>query len=159
MSSVYNCMEIKSTLSCAFTVPKYTGIGWVRDLHGFLVKLAYLCVLHSMCSVTYTLHFLEGNIIVSRSFQSQEVNNTEFSIVLCWGAWDGAAVRALTSHQCGPGSNNVGWVCCWSSHLLREVFLWVLQFSPLFQFDQDSGRRRTTLWMCYLQIIIYLFII
>ena len=27
-----------------------------------------------------------------------------------------------------------------------------------FQFDQESGRRRTTLWMCYLQIIIYLFI-
>ena len=29
-----------------------------------------------------------------------------------------------------------------------------------FQFDQESGRRRTTLWMCYLQIVIYyLFII
>ena len=28
-----------------------------------------------------------------------------------------------------------------------------------FQFDQESGRRRTTMWMCYLQIIIYLFII
>ena len=27
-----------------------------------------------------------------------------------------------------------------------------------FQFDHESGRRRTTLWMCYLQIIIYLFI-
>ena len=27
-----------------------------------------------------------------------------------------------------------------------------------FQFDQESGRRETTLWMCYLQIIIYLFI-
>ena len=25
-----------------------------------------------------------------------------------------------------------------------------------FQFDQESGRQRTTLWMCYLQIIIYL---
>ena len=27
-----------------------------------------------------------------------------------------------------------------------------------FQFDQESGRRRTTVWMCYLQIAIYLFI-
>ena len=27
-----------------------------------------------------------------------------------------------------------------------------------FQFDQESGRRKTTLWMCYLQIIIYLFV-
>ena len=26
------------------------------------------------------------------------------------------------------------------------------------QFDQESGRRRTTMWMCYLQIVIYLFI-
>ena len=26
-----------------------------------------------------------------------------------------------------------------------------------FQFDQESGRQRTTLLMCYLQIIIYLF--
>ena len=26
-----------------------------------------------------------------------------------------------------------------------------------FQFDQESGRQRTTLWICYLQIIIYLF--
>ena len=27
-----------------------------------------------------------------------------------------------------------------------------------FQFDQESGRLRTTMWMCYLQIVIYLFI-
>ena len=43
-------------------------------------------------------------------------------------------------------------------------FFWVLQISPLlknlhFQIDQESGRRRTTLWMCYLQIIIYLLFI
>ena len=28
-----------------------------------------------------------------------------------------------------------------------------------FQFDQESGKRRTTMWMCYLQIVIYLFIL
>ena len=28
-----------------------------------------------------------------------------------------------------------------------------------FQFDQESGRRRTILWMCYLQIIIIIIII
>ena len=28
-----------------------------------------------------------------------------------------------------------------------------------FQFAQESGRRRTTMWMCYPQIVIYLFII
>ena len=26
-----------------------------------------------------------------------------------------------------------------------------------FQFDRESGRQRTTMWMCYLQIVIYLF--
>ena len=28
-----------------------------------------------------------------------------------------------------------------------------------FQFDQESGRRRTTMWMCFLQIVIYLLFI
>ena len=49
--------------------------------------------------------------------------------------------------------------------MLREVFLWVLRFSPLlknqyFQIPIRPGiRRRTTMWMCYLQIVIYLFIL
>ena len=80
-------------------------------------------------------------------------------------------VRALASHQCYLDSLcrrhiYVGWVCFWFSPLLREVFLRVLRFSPphkntisKFQFDEELGRRRTTLWMCYLQIIIYLFIL
>ena len=28
-----------------------------------------------------------------------------------------------------------------------------------FQFYQESGRLRTTMWMCYLQIVIYLFVL
>ena len=52
------------------------------------------------------------------------------------------------------------------SLLCSERFLsWYSSFSlssktniSKFPFDQESGRRRTTLWMCYLQIIIYLFI-
>ena len=67
-----------------------------------------------------------------------------------------AWVQILASTPC------VGWVSCWFSPLLREVFLWVLWFFTnisKFQFDQESGRWRTTLWMCYLQIIIYLFIL
>ena len=30
----------------------------------------------------------------------------------------------------------VGWVCCWFSSLLREVFLRVLRFSPLLKNQQ-----------------------
>jgi len=42
----------------------------------------------------------------------------------------------------------VGWVCCWFSSLLRQVFLRVLRFSPLlknqhFQLPIRSGTRGT----------------
>ena len=83
-------------------------------------------------------------------------------------------VRALASHQCGPGSNPGVDTICWVSLLLalffapRSFSLGTLVFpSPQktniskFQFDQESGRQRTTLWMCYLQnhyLFIYLFI-
>ena len=85
------------------------------------------------------------------------------------GVRDGAVVRALTSHQCGPGSNpRINAICGLS--LLLVLSLAPRDFSPgtpvfpppktnisKFQFDQESGIRRTTLWMCYLQNIIYLF--
>ena len=86
------------------------------------------------------------------------------------GQRDGTVVRVLTSHQGArvqiqASMPYVDWVSCWFSPLVQEVFLRVLQFSPLlktniskFSFDQESGQQRTTRWMCYLQIIIYLFI-
>ena len=86
-------------------------------------------------------------------------------------ARDGAVVRALAYHQCGPGSipastPYVGCVCCWFSPLLREVFLPTLRFSPQKptfpnsnSTTEESGRRRTALWMYFLQIIIYLLFI
>ena len=49
----------------------------------------------------------------------------------------GAVVRALSTHQCGPGENPVvdrpymAWVCCQFSPILREIILRVLQFPPL----------------------------
>ena len=75
------------------------------------------------------------------------------------GARDGVVARALTSHQCGPGSNpGIDAICGLSLLLVLSFaprgFLWVLQFFSQtnvskFQFDQESGRRETTLWMCY----------
>ena len=60
---------------------------------------------------------------------------------------------------------HVGSVCCWFRPLLRELFPRNLWFKPSsktniskFQFYQESGRRRTILWKCYLEIVIYLFI-
>ena len=68
----------------------------------------------------------------------------------------GSVVRACTREHSPPTNmalvrvlaSYVTWDCCWFSPLLREIFLRVLQFSPLFknqhskfQFDQESGRR------------------
>ena len=84
------------------------------------------------------------------------------------GARDGIVVRALTSHQCGTGSNPGVKAICGLSLLLvfsfaPRGFFRVLAF-PLssrtniskFQYAQESGRRETTLWMCFPQIIIIL---
>ena len=65
------------------------------------------------------------------------------------GSRDGAVVRALASHRCGPGSFPGPGVICGLSLLLvlipgPRVFLRVLRFSPLhknrhskFQFDPE----------------------
>ena len=73
---------------------------------------------------------------------------------------------------CGLGSNpGVNAICGLSLLLVlsqcSERFFSGYSGFPLssktniskFQFDQESGRRRTTMWMCYLQIVIYLFIL
>ena len=91
----------------------------------------------------------------------------DLSFRLFRGTRDSAVVRALASHQCGPGSN-----CCVDAICGLSLLL-VLSFAPRvfspgtrvfpspknqhFQipFHQESGRRRIILWMCYLQIIIY----
>ena len=69
----------------------------------------------------------------------------------------GVQIPALTPY--------VGWVCCWFSPLPRMFFFGYTGFPhslkttiSKFQFHQESGRQRTTIWMCYLQIVIHLFI-
>ena len=91
---------------------------------------------------------------------------------LIQGSRGGAAVKALASHQCGPGSNPGVDTMCGLSLLLvlspcSERFFSGCSGIPhstktsisKFQFNQESGRRRTSMWMCYLQIVIYLFIL
>ena len=82
-------------------------------------------------------------------------------------------MRALASHQCGLGSNPgddasaILWVEFAAGFLLcPETFFSRYSGFPFsskiniskFQFDQESGRQRMTLWMCYFQIIIYVFV-
>ena len=73
------------------------------------------------------------------------------------GARDGAVVRALTSHQCGPGSTpGVDAICGLSLllvlSLLQEVFLRLFRFSPLlknqhFQIPIQSGAHGGASWV------------
>ena len=74
-----------------------------------------------------------------------------------WGARDGAVVRALASHQCGPGSNPGVDAICGLSLLLVLSFA-TRRFSPgtpvLPLLKNQHFQRRTSLWMCYLQVVI-----
>ena len=79
--------------------------------------------------------------------------------------WERSPPPNVVRVQIPASTLYVGLVCCCFSPLLRGVFVRVLRFPPLknqhFQisnFDQESARRRTTLWMCYLQFIIYLYL-
>ena len=93
-------------------------------------------------------------------------------IVTYWGARNGTVSESThlppmwprfkswrRSHMCGLGLLLVLSLC-------SERFFSRYSGFPLssktniskFQFDQESGRQRTTMWMCYLKIVIYLFI-
>ena len=75
----------------------------------------------------------------------------------------GAVVRALSSHQFGPGFKSQCQRHMWVEFVVGSLPCSERFFSGYssktniskFQFDQQSGRRSTTEWMCYLQIVIY----
>ena len=75
----------------------------------------------------------------------------------------GAVVRALSSHRFGPGFKSQCQRHMWVEFVVGSLPCSVRFFSGYssktniskFQFDQQSGRRSTTKWMCYLQIVIY----
>ena len=103
--------------------------------------------------------------------KNASVDSNLQSSLCVWGSRNGPVVRTLLSHQCGlssvPGVGSVprvGFVVV--SLLCFERFFSGYSGFPLssktnifkFKFDQESGTRRIILWMCYLKIIIYLFI-
>ena len=132
-------------------------------------------------SASQSLHGVQLNNIIRSNvktilFLFQSKWATRISLILYVQEWRGGENTLLSptwprSRSWQRRHNYVGWVCCWLSLLLREVFLRVLRFSPLlknnvskFQFDHESGReattgyvcgsqasrRRTTMWICYL---------
>ena len=73
------------------------------------------------------------------------------------GSTGDEVVGELASHQCGPGSNSgINAICGLS--LLLVLSLAPRGFSPgtpVLPSPQKPRRRRTTMWMCYLQIVIF----
>ena len=76
--------------------------------------------------------------------------------------WEHSPPTNVARVQIPASTQYVGWVCLFvvvSLPCSERFFSWYSGF-PLssktniskFQFDQESGRWRTTMWMCYLQI-------
>ena len=83
--------------------------------------------------------------------------------------WERSPPTNVARVQISTSTPYVGWVCCWFSPLLREVFLRVLRFSPLlknqhFQIPIQPGIRKTknhfvdVLPLNHYLLFIYLFI-
>ena len=63
------------------------------------------------------------------------------------GSRDGAVVRALASHQCGPGSIPIcGLSLCWFSTLLRGFFSGYSGFPP--SAKTDTQLIQAGCWLC-----------
>ena len=89
------------------------------------------------------------------------------------GKWCSGESTRLAFHHCGPGFKSqclrhtwdelaVGYLRC-SERFFSGYYGFFSPQKPTFphwfQFDQESGKRRTTKWMCYFWIVIYLLIL
>ena len=105
----------KQTLPFTFTFPFY-------ELHAILADRARV--------ETSSFCICQGHLATS------VISCMTLTVFSPWRSRVGAVVRALLSQQCGPGSIPDPGIICGLSlllvlSLLREVFLRVLQFSPL----------------------------
>ena len=85
----------------------------------------------------------EERITVSSNYTAECVSNTKKEVgplLISFNPAGGARMARWWEHSIPTNVSwvrvlvltpDVSWVCCWFSPLLREVFLWVLQFSPL----------------------------
>ena len=85
------------------------------------------------------------------SMASNTLNIESMAIESMAGNRDSAVVRALASHQCGPGSiPGPGDICrlslCWFSTLLRGFFSGYSGFPP--SAKTDTQRIRAGCWLC-----------
>ena len=121
---------------------------------------------------TYSLiHSREENCWLLKKFKSREngIDHSRRRQLHGWRGWLRGAGMAQWWERSPPTNvsrvrfrdpaSYVGWVCCWFSSLLREVFLRVLRFSPLlkgqhFQIPISSGIVKhfiMSLWLGWLR--------
>ena len=105
-------------------LPKGSSLANVRNIRG-------VCYDREKASGTQGT-FVSENKVKSRSLSLHKTTGTS-RFVTCalagWGSRDGAVVRALASHQCGPGSTPGPGVICGLS-LLLVLVLAPRGFSP-----------------------------
>ena len=109
----------------------------------FMVRNFWLC--EHACSVSCRLCVLDTGFALvyhSVSLNIRIISSSSSSLVRYvlrlwnWGAglaqwWERSPPTNVSRVRFPDPASYVGWVCCWFSTLLREVFLRVLRFSPL----------------------------
>ena len=144
------------SLACFITVTSSSGVAPLTP--------AELSTLSPTAAATSS--FLKSGMTLTQVF-----TYCNPSYLLCWGARDGAVVRALASHQCGLGLNPGIDTTCGLSLLLVLSFpprgfplgtpVFLSPQKPTFP-NSNSTRNQVDeeplCWMCYLKTTIYLFL-
>ena len=122
-----------------------------KKIQGLLESLDYQSFIHLLLAAHKSLE-TQGQLKMEWWNYPEEAWGSENLIFINW-SW----TRVAQWWEHSPATNvviqilvlmpYVDWVCCWFSPLLREVFLWVLQLSPLlknqhFQIPIQSGKHR-----------------
>ena len=107
------------------------GVAMVTQWRHFLFNLPLYFLVPGVFSEIITVQFL---IRRGRWIKAPKTYLYRVSLEP-WGAtvarwWEHSpTTNNVARVQILASTSNVGWVCCWFSHLLREVFLWMLRFS------------------------------
>ena len=83
---------------------------------------------------------LEQSLVIDNLYNHNNTCRNRYfvktGLFFMWGArvgqwWEHSPLTNVARVQIPASTPYVGWVCCWFFPLLQEVFLQVLQFSPL----------------------------
>ena len=83
---------------------------------------------------------LEQSLVIDNLYNHNNTCHNRYfvktGLFFMWGArmvqwWEHSPPTNVARVQIPASTPYVGWVCCWFSPLLREVFLRVLRFSPV----------------------------